>query len=222
MERAGYPELTTEIRNRFYVAYRVNADPPVSRDILDDAWDLIRVEYHAVMERRQKEELAAKLAREKAENERQEAIKAKADQERKAIEELTRKGLNAIRFSETDLSMGEIGRQLGLSYDDQLKLDDILTGLVTEGKIAKNDNFWYYAVPNTDDLKAVLDRVQYEPPAPTTYQIERGYHYPRITVSDIAKYLHRSDSFVKLALEMLEKEHKVHKSDPDRYFITET
>ena len=161
-------------------------------------------------------------ARLKAEEDRQKVIQAKADQERRAIEELTRKGLNVLKCSKSDMFISEIGRQLGLVYSEERKLDEIFTALVAEGKIAKKDNLWYYPIPDADDLKAVLDRVPYEPPAPTTYQIERGYHNPQITISDIAKYLHRSDSFVTLALEMLEKDHKVHKDGLDRYFITET
>ena len=219
MERAGYPELTSEMRNSFYVTYRVETDPPVSRDILDDVWDLIRAEYPLILERRDKEKFDAELARTKAENERQEAIRAKAEQEKRAIEELTRKGLDVIRESKSDLGIGRIGTLLVLNYNEELKLDEILTSLVSEGKLAKRDNMWYYPVPEVRDLKYVLDHLPYETSGGA--MLGRVYYNRGAEPEEIAKYLGKSDSFVILALRMLEKDNKVHKDGSGRYFITE-
>ena len=77
------------------------------------SWDLIRAEYPAILERRRKEKCDAELARIKAEEDRQKAIQAKAEQEKRAIRGTYAKRADVIRDSKSDMSIGRNREAVG-------------------------------------------------------------------------------------------------------------
>jgi hypothetical protein len=172
-ERAGYPELTEADQDRLKAYYRTKVSPPVSHEVLYDAWLKIKADYPEFLQQRKRKEREARMRQweleASPEYKRAKELQEKAA-ERAILDAMKPKVLEAIRSSKdpqgiaSSTVIGIVGEH---NHGDYHRIEAVIDELTAANLIKPTGSYrTWFAVPSSEDLEKVLEVMDYSGDTP--------------------------------------------------------